>query len=111
MDCVQFDPDGQQCEWMDVKYGQISENGTVCHCYENHCNGEVPDISPDTPTTPDPTTTSHEEPPIGYKCFSCGYMELTNGSKIPLSEDYGEIPFCNDFVDSDVNTVYVGLVW
>lgn len=43
-------------------------------------------------------------------CYSCGYLELFNGTKIPLTEDFGKIPFCNDFATSDSNTVTAAIV-
>ena len=31
-------------------------------------------------------------------CFDCGYLELVNGTKVPLIEEqFGKVPFCNDF--------------
>jgi len=39
------------------------------------------------------------------KCYSCGYLELINGTKIPLTEDYGTIPFCDDFAEKNETTV------
>ena len=43
-------------------------------------------------------------------CFNCGYLELINGTKIPLTEEYGQIPFCNDFASSKDNTVFAKMV-
>ena len=44
-------------------------------------------------------------------CYSCGYLEAVNGTKLPLDEEkYGIVPFCNDFVSSEDNTVMAGLV-
>ena len=38
-------------------------------------------------------------------CYNCGYLQLTNGTKIPLKEEYGDIPFCNDFASDEGMTV------
>ena len=43
-------------------------------------------------------------------CFNCGYLELVNGTKVPLTEEYGELPFCNDFASGNDNTVMAGIV-
>ena len=37
-------------------------------------------------------------------CFNCGYLELINGTKVPLTEDFGVVPFCDDFTSGDKNT-------
>jgi len=43
-------------------------------------------------------------------CFNCGYLELSDGQKVPVTEDFGKIPFCDDFNQSEDNTIeaYVG---
>ena len=38
-------------------------------------------------------------------CYNCGYLQLTNGTRIPLKEEYEDIPFCGDFASGDENTV------
>ena len=43
-------------------------------------------------------------------CFNCGYLELVNGTKVPLTEEYGELPFCNDFASGNDNTVMASIV-
>ena len=43
-------------------------------------------------------------------CFNCGYLELVNGTKVPLTEEYGELPFCNDFASGNDNTVMAKIV-
>ena len=43
-------------------------------------------------------------------CFNCGYLELVNGTKVPLTEEYGELPFCNDFASGNDNTVMAAIV-
>ena len=43
-------------------------------------------------------------------CFNCGYLQLINGTKIPLKEEYGDIPFCDDFTSSQENTKLAKLV-
>ena len=43
-------------------------------------------------------------------CYNCGYLELINGTKVPLEEEYGDIPFCNDFASGDTNTVMAKIV-
>ena len=43
-------------------------------------------------------------------CFNCGYLELVNGTKVPLTEEYGELPFCNDFASGNDNTVMATIV-
>ena len=37
-------------------------------------------------------------------CYNCGYLELINGSKIGIKEEFGNIPFCDDFTTGDKNT-------
>ena len=34
-------------------------------------------------------------------CYNCGYMQLINGTKIPLKEEYGDVPFCGDFASDE----------
>ena len=43
-------------------------------------------------------------------CYNCGYLELINGTKIPLTEEYEDIPFCEDFTSGDTNTVMAKIV-
>ena len=43
-------------------------------------------------------------------CYNCGYLELINGTKIALTEEYGDIPFCEDFTSGDTNTVMAKIV-
>ena len=38
-------------------------------------------------------------------CYNCGYLELPDGEKVPVTEDFGKIPFCDDFATNDNNTV------
>ena len=44
------------------------------------------------------------------QCYSCGYLELVNGTKVKLTEEYGEVPFCNDFASGDSITVEASMV-
>jgi len=43
-------------------------------------------------------------------CYNCGYLELPDGQKVPVTEEFGKIPFCNDFTTDKENTIeaYVG---
>ena len=38
-------------------------------------------------------------------CYNCGYLEMMNGTRIPLKEEYEDIPFCGDFASGDEFTV------
>ena len=38
-------------------------------------------------------------------CYNCGYLQLTNGTRVPLKEEYGDIPFCDDFASDEGMTV------
>ena len=38
-------------------------------------------------------------------CFNCGYLELPNGKKEPVTEEFGKIPFCDDFTQNEENTI------
>ena len=38
-------------------------------------------------------------------CYNCGYLQLINGTRIPLKEEYGNIPFCDDFASDEEMTV------
>ena len=38
-------------------------------------------------------------------CYNCGYLQLTNGTRIPLKEEYGDIPFCGDFASDEGMTI------
>ena len=53
---------------------------------------------------------SHLKNVDALMCFNCGYLELVNGTKVPLTEEYGELPFCNDFASGNDNTVMAGIV-
>ena len=49
----------------------------------------------------------------GIKCYNCGYFELSDGKKIPIHdrwEGYDKVAFCDDFVESENNTIETGLV-
>ena len=38
-------------------------------------------------------------------CYNCGYLQLTNGTRVPLKEEYGDIPFCGDFASDEGMTI------
>jgi len=38
-------------------------------------------------------------------CFNCGYLELPDGQKVNVTEDFGKIPFCEDFTQNEENTI------
>jgi predicted small lipoprotein YifL len=38
-------------------------------------------------------------------CYNCGYLELPNGDKVAVTEEFGKIPFCDDFTTNEENTV------
>ena len=38
-------------------------------------------------------------------CYNCGYLELPSGEKVPVTEEFGKIPFCDDFATNNNNTV------
>ena len=38
-------------------------------------------------------------------CYNCGYMELPDGKKVPVTEEFGQIPFCDDFTSNKENTM------
>ena len=38
-------------------------------------------------------------------CYSCGYLELPDGKKVPVEEEFGQIPFCDDFTSNKENTM------
>jgi len=38
-------------------------------------------------------------------CYNCGYLQLTNGTRVPLKEEYGDIPFCDDFASDEGMTI------
>ena len=39
------------------------------------------------------------------KCFNCGYLELPDGKKVEVTEEFGKIPFCDDFTQNEENTI------
>ena len=43
-------------------------------------------------------------------CYNCGYMELLNGTKIKLNEQFEDVPFCDDFTTNKENTKIAALV-
>lgn len=48
-----------------------------------------------------------------FKCYNCGYFELSDGKKIPIHERWDhweEVPFCDDFTPNENNTADVLLV-
>ena len=38
-------------------------------------------------------------------CYNCGYLELPDGKKVPVTEEFGKIPFCDDFTTNQENTI------
>lgn len=38
-------------------------------------------------------------------CYNCGYLELPSGEKVAVTEDFGKIPFCDDFATNQNNTM------
>ena len=38
-------------------------------------------------------------------CFNCGYLELPDGKKVEVTEEFGKIPFCDDFTQNEENTI------
>ena len=38
-------------------------------------------------------------------CYNCGYLELPDGKKVNMTEEFGKIPFCDDFTTNHENTV------
>ena len=49
-----FQSPGYICKEEHIKFQSIDDDGTVCHCYENLCNQEVPAFN--STTTPITTT-------------------------------------------------------
>ena len=43
-------------------------------------------------------------------CFNCGYLELPSGEKVPVTEEFGKIPFCEDFTQNEENTIEAAAV-
>ena len=41
-----------------------------------------------------------------FKCFECGYFELSDGKKVPIYDRWDDmrVPFCNDFTTNANNT-------
>ena len=39
------------------------------------------------------------------RCYNCGYLEKPDGEKVPVTEEFGKIPFCDDFTDNQENTI------
>ena len=37
-------------------------------------------------------------------CYNCGYLEMPDGSKVPIREEFGKVPFCEDFTTNEENT-------
>jgi len=38
-------------------------------------------------------------------CFNCGYLEMPDGKKINVTEEFGQIPFCDDFTQNEENII------
>ena len=38
-------------------------------------------------------------------CYNCGYLELPDGTKKQVTEEFGKIPFCDDFTTNEENTI------
>lgn len=38
-------------------------------------------------------------------CFNCGYLELPDGKKVEVTEEFGKTPFCDDFTQNEENTI------
>jgi len=50
---------GMHCDYKHISGGGYDQDGIVCHCYENKCNTEVPDLSSLPPPSPTQSNSSN----------------------------------------------------